>query len=183
MANVGINWTAVPGATSYHVYRKAGAGAYTEIACSDPTVTTCLDNGLSVGTSYLYKVKAQKGAGLLSGYSNTDVATVVDFTDDLAPAAPPFTEPVVKIKATHVTELRQAIDAMRIAAGIGAGVYTPITAGTHPVPEHIRELRRQLNQARAALGLSPAVYTIDPAITDVTTVNRRHIDDLRNAIK
>lgn len=59
-AQVTLSWTAVSGATSYHVKRATvSGGPYTTIA--SPTTTTCSDTGLTNGTDYYYVVSAVGG--------------------------------------------------------------------------------------------------------------------------
>jgi hypothetical protein len=132
-------------------------------------------------TTYLYKMRAVGPGGNTSGFSNVDAATVVNFTDDSLPPAPP---PALPIKAVHMSELRVAVNAMRLAAGLTSQPFTPLTAGVSVVKaEDIREMRRGLNQARAWIGLPPMVY-VDPGIAARTrTIKSRHIYDLRIAVK
>jgi fibronectin type 3 domain-containing protein len=73
---VTLAWTAVPGATSYQVFRGA-------TLLGSPTATTFADSGLIDGTSYSYTVKALNGSaasGATAPVSCTPVAT--------APSAP-----------------------------------------------------------------------------------------------
>ena len=73
----------------------------------------------------------------VSPYSAPDVATTFVFTDE------PIVVGTTKVKAVHFTELRQAINALRTVAGLGAMSFTP------PVPaaavivraSHVQELR------------------------------------------
>jgi mannan endo-1,4-beta-mannosidase len=58
---VTLAWTAVTGATSYHVKRSTAAGAETQIAASATNAYT--DSGLTNGTKYFYVVTALSGAG------------------------------------------------------------------------------------------------------------------------
>jgi hypothetical protein len=54
--NVAITWSAVDGATGYRVYRRTGAGAYTELY--DGTATSYSDTAVVNGTGYTYVVTA-----------------------------------------------------------------------------------------------------------------------------
>jgi hypothetical protein len=125
----------------------------------------------------LYRVRAINSAGSVSPYSNVDLATAIAFTDNsIAVGSTP-------IKAEHLTQLRQAVNAVRAvttnlnqvswAESISSGVTT-IKAS------HIQELRTKLDEARSALGLSACAYT------DASTgqaIQKVHIDELRQCVK
>ena len=59
-AQVTLAWTAVTGATGYHVKRSTTAGAETQIAA--PATNAYTDSGLTNGTKYFYVVTALSGA-------------------------------------------------------------------------------------------------------------------------
>ena len=83
-----LTWNAVPGATSYKVYRATSqSGTYSLLGTV--TVTSYTNTGAKEGTTYYYKVKAANGAGE-SAYSNVVSGKVKSVTPK--PAAP-----VVKI--------------------------------------------------------------------------------------
>lgn len=72
-AQVTLSWSAVSGATQYHVKRSLiPGGPYTDIAT--PTATSYTDTGLTNGRTYYYVVSAQLAAGQ-SGLSNEASAT------------------------------------------------------------------------------------------------------------
>ncbi|SHH83886.1 hypothetical protein SAMN02745823_01126 [Sporobacter termitidis DSM 10068] len=74
-AQVILNWTSVPDAASYNVYRSTTPGGpYTQVA-ADVTGTTYTDTGLTNGTAYYYVVTAVDSSGAESGYSNEASAT------------------------------------------------------------------------------------------------------------
>jgi hypothetical protein len=61
-AQVGLNWTAVIGATSYNVKRATvNGGPYTTI--TNVSTASSTDNGLANGTTYYYVVSAVNGGG------------------------------------------------------------------------------------------------------------------------
>jgi hypothetical protein len=61
-AQVGLNWTAVSGATSYTVKRSTvSGGSYTTVGSS--TGTSCIDTGLTNGATYFYVVTAVSSTG------------------------------------------------------------------------------------------------------------------------
>jgi hypothetical protein len=170
---VNLTWSTSSGATSYEVQRSAGVSdAYATIA--SPTTNSHSDTGRSSMTTYLYRVRAKNATGV-SDWA-VDPATTVIFTD------PTLTVGVTAIKAVHITELRQAIGAMRTAAGLAAYSWTDSTlvAGTTPVrATHMSELRTALNQARSALALTTVTFTDGTLTTGVTPVKAVHVQELR----
>ena len=88
------------------------------------------------------------------------------------------------IKATHITELRAAINDARTARGLGAFAFTEpgLAAGSTVKAIHITELRAALAEAYAAATLTPPSYT-DPTITPRSTViQAAHILEIRAAV-
>ena len=82
-----LTWNAVPGATSYKVYRATSkSGTYSLLGTV--TTTSYTNTGAKEGTTYYYKVKAANGAGE-SAYSNVVSGKVV--------VTPKPAAPVVKI--------------------------------------------------------------------------------------
>ncbi len=71
-ANVGLNWSAVPGAVGYIIRRGTNsAGPFTYI--QNIMETTFTDTGLNVGTTYYYQVSAVNAAGVSTNSSATIV--------------------------------------------------------------------------------------------------------------
>ncbi len=82
-----LTWNAVPGATSYKVYRATSkSGTYSLLGTV--TTTSYTNTGAKEGTTYYYRVKAANGAGE-SAYSNVVSGKVV--------VTPKPAAPVVKI--------------------------------------------------------------------------------------
>jgi cytochrome c peroxidase len=135
-----------------------------------------INTGLQYGTAYLYRVRAVDAAGNTIGYSNMDLATVIYFMDD------PLIAGTTYIKAQHITELRQAIDAVRATAGLQAFAWTDSTlTGTWIKATHVQEPRTGLDQALNALGLPIQPYT-DSSLVGLP-VKKVHIEELRARVK
>jgi hypothetical protein len=102
------------------------------------------------------------------------------FTDD------PLVRRVTVAKTVHITELRQAIDELRIRYGLAAYAWTDPTlaAGTTPIgQQHLADLRAALADVFTATGRPAPTYS-DPTITPgVTVVTAAHIAEIRAAIK
>lgn len=88
-------------------------------------------------------------------------------------------------KAQHITELRQAVDALRAVAGLGAAPWTDNTllpTMTLIKAMHITELRSFLENAATTLGFTSGSYT-DPALSSGFVIKRVHIEELRQRIR
>jgi len=168
---VQVTWNASPGATSYELVRDSG----NPIPVAG---TSSIDNTVVAGTTYLYKVRAVGASSLRSPYTAPDPATTIVFTDD------PLVSQTTRIKAVHLTQLRQAANAMRTAAGLSAAAFTdPSPAGVRIKRVHVEELRTALNAARVALGLAPASFTDPTLVANTTRVKVAHFHELRTAVK
>jgi hypothetical protein len=85
------------------------------------------------------------------------------------------------IKAVHLAELRQAVDAVRAAAAVGAFSYTDSAdPGVTVRLVHLTELRSALDAARSALGIPTVTWS---AVSPGSTVLAAHFTELRNALK
>lgn len=86
------------------------------------------------------------------------------------------------VKATHISELRQAVDAVRKVASLAPGAYTdgPLT-GVPIKAVHVSELRMQLNAALTALGIPLPTYT-DAGLSGIA-IKRAHLQELRDVMK
>jgi hypothetical protein len=169
---VELQWLPVSNATGYEVYRASVlSGSYSLAATS--TGTSANDTlPLQEDTTYLYMVHAT-GVASPSNFSGIDPATTTEFTDadptgqkikadyilELRKAvnamrvaaelpmvifAEDLTVGVTRIKASHVTELRDALDPARSELGVDQVSYIDgtITVGeTRFKAAHITDLR------------------------------------------
>jgi hypothetical protein len=106
----------------------------------------------------------------------TPTPPAVAFTDD------PLRPGITVIKALHLIELRNAVNAWRTAAGLA-----PITAWTDPSPlgatikaVHILELRNALDPALRAFGRTPSFSS---GVAPGQPVRAVHFQELRNQMK
>lgn len=171
-----ITWLPSAGATSYELQRGTTASNFATISAN--ATSPYSDANLTAGTTHLYRVRASE-ATRVSAFSNVDLATTIVFVDD------PLVVGSTPVKAVHLTQLRQTVDAVRAAAGLGAGTYTDaITAGVTGIKAiHISEIRTQLEAALVALSLAAPAYT-DPTLTaGVTVIKKLHVQEPREATK
>lgn len=165
---VNVSWTFSGIKDSFDIYRAG-------IKIGSSATTSYVDNTASASTAYLYQVKAVK-SGTASNLSAPDLAATIVFADD--PIVPLVTEPA----ALHLTQLRDAANAVRAAAGLAPATFTDtITAGTSMRAVHIEELGTSLNQARAALGLPALVFARRPLGGEV--ISAVDVNELRGGVK
>src|SRR5256714_901644 len=196
--SVALTWTAPAGSISGYVVERAQSkdGPYSQVGTTpvgQPSFTDAAPSSSqppSADTSYLYRVKAAYAAGGFSDYSNKDLATTVIFTDDpLVGVNDPQNRPATTIKATHLTELRRAVSAVNVLAGLGA-----VNTWAYPDPvssppaqrraiylEDMRELRTNLNPALSALGIG--ALPDDPTLDRGLKVKATHLQDVRDKVK
>jgi YD repeat-containing protein len=158
---VGVSWSPVQGAAWYQVERathilpsadwQALGGHVTSLSITDPF-------GSTNAATYLYRVRAgvtSGGTDASSGPSPIDYATVATnlFSDE------PLVAGASTIKGIHIAELRQAIDAVRRAAGLNAA-WSSYPAATGPVTASDNITARQrLDEAAIALIGHGVAYT------------------------
>ncbi|HEX8618752.1 MAG TPA: Calx-beta domain-containing protein [Thermoanaerobaculia bacterium] len=166
-----INWLAVPGATTYQIERQtSAAGAFTLVGTA--ATHSFINTGLTAATAYRYRVRAMNAFGV-SAFSAPDVGTTVVFADAVLTG--------VKVKATHLAELRAATNALRTFAGLAAATFTgAATTGTAVQAVHITELRTAVDAARSAMSLSTGGYT-DASLAG-TRIKATHFQELRNRL-
>jgi hypothetical protein len=102
----------------------------------------------------------------------------ITFTDNTLVAR------VTTAKAQHIVELRQAVDALRIVAGLSPAVWTDtvlVPKSTIIQTTHIQKLRTYLEEAAVRLGYTTRPYT-DPTLSGLS-INRVHIEELRQRIR
>jgi uncharacterized repeat protein (TIGR01451 family) len=175
-SQVSLTWNAIAGATGYQVLRRNGDGTFSVIAA--PITNSYLDTSLTATTTYVYQVRAIDAASF-GPLSAREVATTVLFSDD------PILTRATSPKPAHILELRAAVNAVRIAAGLPAATFADpaLTAGMPMRASHVTELRTRLNEARTALGI-PVIAFTDPVIgAGAMVVKAVHIRELRTGVK
>lgn len=180
-AAVALTWSAVAGATRYRVERKDASNDWASIGTT--TTHSKEDSGATSGIAYLYRICVANAAGnCTSGYSKPALGAKFNF-----PADPTIEANVTTIQLAHITELRTAVNAVRLLAELDEFNWNTSLA---PAPSyqglvyasHIRQLREKLDEALAALGIKPSAYDDSTLFgaPNGTSIKASHIRQLRD---
>lgn len=173
--SVGVTWGPSTGAVTYEVFRRAAGGGYVSIGTTAALAFT--DNTAAASTAYLYAVRGVDGGGSPSALSAPDLATTVIFTND------PLSAGAI-VSATHLTQLRLAINGVLVLAGFAPATFTdPSLAGVSVKKVHLDEMRTGLDLARSTLALPAVTYTDPTILLQSTSVKALHVTDLRSGVK
>jgi hypothetical protein len=109
------------------------------------------------------------------------LATTVVFTDGQLQG--------ITIKATHLTELRRAVNAVRALAGVSAATWTyPDPVSSPPelrrkvYLEDVTDLRAGLDEATGPLGLTTG-FPAEPTLYRGAIVNAQHFEQIRARVR
>ena len=177
---IDVSWQTAPNAHHYVVERAGiiGDANFTPIN-SNVTGTTFQDSTVMNGNAYLYRVRSADAVGNVSPPSNKDLATAITFEDD-----PLQLQGLVR--AQHIVQLRDAINAVREVANIGDATWTqainPAQPGTVTVKAiDVEELRTALDAALVVLTMPSGGYT-DSSLAN-KFIQKVHITELRDRVK
>jgi len=175
-SQINLSWNAVAGATQYEIQRRSASNAYATLTTTG--LTTFNDNTVAGNSAYVYKVRALDASSRPSPFSMPDPAIAMLFTDD------PLVAGATLMQATHLAELRQAVNALRAVASLGNFSFTDAaSAGVAVKGIHIQELRDALTPARAALGLGALSFTNPTLTPGVTLIRAAHLQEVRAGVK
>jgi hypothetical protein len=149
-----IVWTppSVPaGLDHYEIQRASDGNGFAFVTSSSITYAT--DSSFTWGKACLYRVRAVDVNQVASPWSLADLATAFNFYD-------PYLDSNYAVRAIHISELRQTIDAVRQTASLPPQWfnYAPPT-GSRISASNLTEMRTALDEARGILGLSPINYS------------------------
>jgi hypothetical protein len=145
--------------------------------------------GGGTSTSPLYTLSGViggVGAGVMSG--GTFTVTGGFWSMPLGEAGPFTDEPLMAgasmVRAVHITELRNRVNAQRLRFGLGAASWTDpaLGAGGMIKAQHVSELRVAMQEAYTQAGVSfPSLQ--DPVLAPGTPVRAVHLSQLRVVVK
>lgn len=172
---VAVAWTFTGNADSFVIKRNSGSGWGT-VGSAGATVRTFTDATAEPNRAYLYTVFASKAA-TLSAQGAHDLATTVMFRND-----PVGVDDVMQV--AHVTELRTAVNALRVLNGNAPLSFTDpvLVEGAVILAAHIVEVRDGLNAARAALALPAVTYSL-PMAAVLVDIRAAHVNEIRGGMK
>jgi hypothetical protein len=136
-------------------------------------------SGSVVPGSYTITIAVGDGRVQVSTTFGLTVLPTASFTDD------PLIPGVTSMKAIHIVELRDLINAFRQLNGLAAFQFTDpvLQAGRLIRAVHIAELRAALDSVYSARGRALPLYSDTTVTAGLTTVRAMHITELRNAVK
>lgn len=163
-----------PGATV-----TIGGAPARNIAVVDSGTITAITPAAAVGAASIVVTNSGGRSGtLLGGY---EYLMVVPFSDD--PLQPGRTA----LQARHVVELRQAVDNVRLVAGLTPAPWTDPTlrngSATLVRAVHLLELRSRLEEALIALGYVATAYTDPDLSAGPVALRAVHIQELRDRLR
>ncbi len=173
--SIGLGWSAPSGTVSHYQIERSQSHLGPFPVIGTAVTTGFNDTTVTSGSAYLYRVRAVS-SGTPSSPSNMAVGTAISFTDD------PLVVGVTRVKAQHLTELRQSVNAVRSVAGLASASWTDTSLPETSIKAvHVRELGDWLGEALAALSVTAPSYT-DPVLStgaSGTLVKKAHIEELR----
>jgi photosystem II stability/assembly factor-like uncharacterized protein len=171
-STIQVTWQAVSGAMSYEVLRRAN-DSYAVIGTTSSLILS--DTSASPGTAYLYKVRALGLAGAGSPDSAPDLGTAIVFTD------PSLVAGTTRVKFVHLSQLRDAVQAVRQLAGLTPASFSATAGVGMPVSfVHLMEVRNYLNHARTVLLLPGLTFS---SASDGTLIRAVDFAELRNGVE
>jgi hypothetical protein len=164
------------------------------VSFDNVTMTSFYDSTVAASKAYLYSVRRKEKIGsypaIYSASSTADLVTTVQFTDDpLRVIGDPLG--ATAVKGIHFSELRQAIDAVRVLAGLPPGwaSYSPLTGvilynqqSTTSLTTNV-SMKAALNQALILAPINRAAVSYTVPATQGGPVRAEHIQVLREAVR
>lgn len=174
--SVTLTWTPPAGDVTGYVVERKGPGGVTTTTSVPGGAATFTDSQVQAGKAYVYRVRAQLCGGASTAFSNKDLAATFAFDDDPLAA-------FSVVRAVHVTQLRDAVNEVRDAAGLPDATWTnAVSAGAIIRRADVTDLRARLGEALSALGIAEPAYE-DPTLPAGTVIKRAHVQQLRDALK
>lgn len=179
--SVVLTWAASGGSPGYVIEKRSShTGAWGPVQTT--TATSFTESGLAPLTTYEYRIKAVANGS--SGFA-FDYATTVMFGADLQRS-------VNTIAGAHVRDLRDAVDAWRVFAGLSP-IYpaNPLATGSIKAANFVTNLSSDplpgvftaFNEARTAMGSPQFAYSGVPSPAVGGPVRLEHVQQLRDVLR
>lgn len=168
--SVSLTWSCAVAVDHFEVWRSSG-GTFT--LAGSPADSAFVDTAVA-NTGYVYRVRAIATGGSISEFSAPDYAHTFTHTDAVLSAG-------TMIRAAHVTDLRTAINAIRVAAGLIPATFTdPSLQSVVAKGVHVTELRDAINATRTALAI-PSISFL--AFGSNELIRASTTEELRTALR
>jgi hypothetical protein len=182
--SVTVAWTPADNkAERFDVYEQSTAAA--GFVSIGSTSTNTFMRSVPPDSARVYRVRASAGIATIrpatSDFSNRDLVVTVPFTD-----APIDTS--VQVKATHVTEIRKAVNALCDHLGF-ARIYSPgetLYTSLQGAPVEASQwssLQTQINGMRTNSAIGVPAYPFPEVPQPGMLIGKIHIDSLRDSVK
>lgn len=173
---VRLDWTAVPNVTLYQLRRTSTFPNNWTIATTTGALTVNLS--ISLNTAAVFQVTPVDNNGVAVGASS-NYAIASNY-----PFAATITAQSTIIAASHITELRSVLNAVRASVGLAAQSWfqPSLGAGSVVMNEDMEDLRTGFNGIASALGLAAPTYT-DPGSLQYLIAQRAHIQQIRGLLR
>src|SRR5262245_61984949 len=109
-----LYWSAVPGATQYHIFRTASYPTWQDAGTTTQTSAALY---LDVNAAVVYQIQPENTSGPVGPTSNRALFTTYSYADE------PIVAGTTAVRALHITDLRTAINGARAAAGLQAATW------------------------------------------------------------
>ena len=174
-AQIALSWAAASGVLEISRYRIERLPDNATFETSGPETAFDDTTGLVPGNAYLYRVSAIDTNGGVSSPSPYDLATLIELQDD------PLVPNATLIRGAHVVDLRRAIDAIRVAAGLGPAWTNDEPPAGRVHASVFSELRNRLNEARGTLAL-PTVEFLN-TVAPGSVIRATDVEALRDGVQ
>jgi YD repeat-containing protein len=181
---ISMTWSASSTASGSGIARyevlRVNDNTVLSVGLPSPLAYTDATGFVVAGAGYAYRVRAVDGNNVAGPYSLVDIAVTIAFQDDpvVGSASGVLGTPV---RGVHVGQLRQAVDAVRVAAQLPT-IWPSYDAATGLIYlDDVVTLQTALNEARYRLGMLPAPFTGATAFG--TPVRAADINELRAGVK
>lgn len=174
---VRLTWQQIPNVDRYQILRRQGTAFTVVHDATWPKASTLTfdDPVASAGAVHVYRVRGVSDDGTPGFETDPTAVLTSTFTDPVVTAG-------VAIKALHIYELRDALNAYRAALGLGAEAFDdPAVAAGMPIRAvHVIQLREAFNEVRTELGLGSSTLPFAPS---GSVVFAQHIMQLRSNVQ
>lgn len=176
-----VTWSAVAGASGYRIERTTRKDAAPSFVTTVSGVTSFNDMvpASALPVTYVYYVRTLDSVGEVSDRGPWDHATGAT----ILYAQPQISASVTTVNGTDMTELRNAVDALRYAVYLTPAFGGSSTASGPITAAHFTAVVMALSQARVQTGTSAFTYSGVPVPAPGGTVLAAHITQLREALR